>query len=114
MRNFYIPMRGANWRDATRRTNLDYLASHVNRTLKHVAFKDITKFQLTILAMMGALRRLGKIFPWMINDKVWRFQGGGTRRRSSPNSFSFSQRTGALRAPRFASGAKRLPHLESS
>src|SRR5207249_8863232 len=29
MRNFYIPMRGANWRDATRRTNLDYLNSHV-------------------------------------------------------------------------------------
>ena len=24
MRNFYIPMRGANWREATRRTNLDY------------------------------------------------------------------------------------------
>ena len=37
--------------------------------------KDITKFQLTILAMMAALRRLGRIFPWMVNDKVWRFQG---------------------------------------
>lgn len=37
--------------------------------------KDITKFQLTILAMMGALRKLGRVFPWMINDKVWRFQG---------------------------------------
>lgn len=37
--------------------------------------KDITKFQLTILAMMGALRRLSRSFPWMINDKVWRLQG---------------------------------------
>ncbi len=37
MRNFYIPMRGANWRDATRRTNLDYLTSHVYPTLEHVA-----------------------------------------------------------------------------
>jgi hypothetical protein len=37
--------------------------------------KDLSKFQLTILSMMAALRRLGKVFPWMINDKVWRFQG---------------------------------------
>jgi hypothetical protein len=37
--------------------------------------KDITKFQLTVLAMMGAMRRLGRVFPWMVNDKVWRFQG---------------------------------------
>ena len=32
MRNFYIPMRGANWRDATRRTNLGCLTSHVSNT----------------------------------------------------------------------------------
>jgi hypothetical protein len=37
--------------------------------------KDITKFQLTILAMMSALRNLSRRFPWMINDKVWRLQG---------------------------------------
>ena len=37
--------------------------------------RDITKFQLTILAMMGALRKLSRAFPWMINDKVWRLQG---------------------------------------
>jgi hypothetical protein len=46
MRNFYIPMRGANWRDATRRTNLDYLTSHAYPTLEHVTLKDITKFQV--------------------------------------------------------------------
>lgn len=37
--------------------------------------KDITKFQLTILAMMRALRNLSRRFPWMVNDKVWRLQG---------------------------------------
>jgi integrase len=46
MRNFYVPMRGANWRDATRRTNLDYLTSHVYPTLEHVPLKDFTKFQV--------------------------------------------------------------------
>ena len=37
--------------------------------------KDITKFQLTILTMMAALRRLSRSLPWMVNDKVWRLQG---------------------------------------
>jgi hypothetical protein len=37
--------------------------------------KDITKFQLTILAMMRSLRSLSRRFSWMINDKVWRLQG---------------------------------------
>jgi hypothetical protein len=37
--------------------------------------KDITKFQLTILAMMRSLRNLSRRFPWMVNDKVWRLQG---------------------------------------
>ncbi|MEO6013940.1 MAG: hypothetical protein ABIQ30_10200 [Devosia sp.] len=37
--------------------------------------KDMSKFQLTVLAMMAALRKLGTYMPWMINDKVWRFQG---------------------------------------
>jgi hypothetical protein len=36
---------------------------------------DKSKFQLTILAMMGALRSLSRSFPWMVNDKVWRLQG---------------------------------------
>lgn len=37
--------------------------------------KDLSKFQLTVLAMMRAMRRLSVIVPKMINDKVWRFQG---------------------------------------
>jgi hypothetical protein len=41
MRNFYIPMRGADWRAATRRTNLDYLYRHVYPTLDHVALNRL-------------------------------------------------------------------------
>jgi len=37
--------------------------------------KDLAKFQLTILAMMRALRNLSRYMSWMVNDKVWRFQG---------------------------------------
>jgi len=50
-------------------------ARAVNAEMEASEKKDLTKFQLTILNMMGSLRRLGGIFPWMINDKVWRFQG---------------------------------------
>ncbi len=46
MRNFYIPMRGANWRDATRKTNGDYLQRYIYPALEYVALKDITKFQV--------------------------------------------------------------------
>jgi hypothetical protein len=42
-------MCGVNWRAATRRTNLDYLNSHVYPTLDHVALKDVTKFQVQML-----------------------------------------------------------------
>ncbi|HVX74302.1 MAG: hypothetical protein ACTHKD_08340 [Devosia sp.] len=37
--------------------------------------KDLTKFQLMILAMMRAMRNLKKIAPWLISDKFWRLQG---------------------------------------
>jgi integrase len=49
MKNFYIPMRGANWRDATRRTNNDYLGTHIYPLLEYVALKDISKFQVQML-----------------------------------------------------------------
>jgi integrase len=49
MRNFYIPMRGANWREATRRTNDGYLKKQIYPRLEHVALKDISKFQLQML-----------------------------------------------------------------
>ena len=37
--------------------------------------KDLTKFQLTVLNMMAAMRKLSVLVPKMINDRVWRFQG---------------------------------------
>jgi hypothetical protein len=37
--------------------------------------KDVTGFQLVILAMMKAMRRLKTIAPWLISDKFWRLQG---------------------------------------
>lgn len=49
MRNFYIPMRGANWRDATRRSNGIYLKNQIYPRLEHVALKDISKFQVQML-----------------------------------------------------------------
>jgi hypothetical protein len=57
--------------------NVDFVsyAKAVDAEMENSENKDITKFQLTILAMMGALRRLSRNFPWMINDKVWRLQG---------------------------------------
>jgi len=52
----------------------DY-AKAVDAEMSTSESKDITKFQLTVLAMMGALRKLGRYMPWMINEKVWRVQG---------------------------------------
>jgi integrase len=49
MRNFYIPMRGANWRPATRRSNDSYLKKQIYPRLEYVALKDITKFQVQML-----------------------------------------------------------------
>ncbi len=49
MRNFYIPMRGANWREVTRRSNDGYLKKQIYPRLEHVALKDITKFEVQML-----------------------------------------------------------------
>ena len=37
--------------------------------------KDLTKFQLMILAMMRAMRNLKKVAPWLVSQKFWRLQG---------------------------------------
>jgi hypothetical protein len=44
--NVYIPMRGAIWREATHRTNDDYLTRHIYPVFGHVRLKEITKFQV--------------------------------------------------------------------
>ena len=70
MRNFYIPMRGANWRDTTRRTNLDYLTTHVYPTLEHVALKDITKFQVQMLLNRLAAEEYSYTVVYHVRDLV--------------------------------------------
>jgi hypothetical protein len=37
--------------------------------------KDLTNFQLIILAMMRAMRSLKNVAPWLISQKFWRLQG---------------------------------------
>jgi len=70
MRNFYIPMRGANWRAATRRTNLDYLNSHVYPTLDHVALKDVTKFQVQMLLNRLAAEEYSYTVVYHLRDLI--------------------------------------------
>jgi len=70
MRHFYVPMRGANWRDATRRTNLDYLSSHVYPTLEHVALKDITKFQVQMLLNRLAAEEYSYTVVYHVRDLI--------------------------------------------
>jgi len=70
MRNFYIPMRGANWRDATRRANLDYLNSHVYPTLEHVALRDISKFQVQMLLNRLAAEEYSYTVVYHVRDLI--------------------------------------------
>ena len=49
MRQVYVPMRGANWRKATRRSNEDYLDSYVYPALENTRLQDVTKFQVQML-----------------------------------------------------------------
>jgi integrase len=70
MRNFYVPMRGANWRDATRRTNLDYLTSHVYPTLEHVPLRDITKFQVQMLLNRLAAEQYSYTVVYHVRDLI--------------------------------------------
>jgi hypothetical protein len=73
MRNFYIPTRGANFQDAPRRaaprrTNLDYLNSHVYPTLEHVALRDISKFQVQMLLNRLAAKKYSYTVVYHVRD----------------------------------------------
>ena len=70
MRNFYIPMRGANWRAPTHRTNLDYLTSHVYPALEHVRLKDITKFQVQMLLNRLAAEEYSYTVVYHVRDLI--------------------------------------------
>ena len=63
-------MRGATWRDATRRTNLDYLTSHVYPTLEHVPLKDITKFQVQMLLNRLAAEEYSYTVVYHVRDLI--------------------------------------------
>ncbi len=47
----------------------------VNAQMAASERKDVTRFQLTILAMMRAMRRLKVLAPWFVSPKFWRLQG---------------------------------------
>ena len=57
--------------------------------------------------------RAARRCSWNLRANVCDVHAGGRRRRSRPSSRSFSQRTGALRATAFESGANRLPQRDS-
>jgi integrase len=70
MLNFYIPMRGANWREATRRTNNDYLRTHIYPLLEHVALKDISKFQVQMLLNRLAAEQYSYTVVYHVRDLI--------------------------------------------
>ncbi len=70
MRNFYIPMRGANWRDATRKTNGDYLQRYIYPALEYVALKDITKFQVQMFLNRLAVEGYSYTVVYHVRDLI--------------------------------------------
>ncbi len=50
-------------------------AKAVDQAMEENESKDLSKFQLMILAMMRAMRQLSKIAPWLVSQKFWRLQG---------------------------------------
>ena len=56
-------------------TDFPSYARAVDEVIGTSEAKDLSKFQLVILAMMRAMRRLKSIAPWLITDKFWRLQG---------------------------------------
>ena len=47
----------------------------VDKVMGDIEQKDITKFQLTILALFATHRKLHAIFPWLYGARFWRFSG---------------------------------------
>ena len=56
-------------------TDFAAYARAVDAEMERGESKDLSKFQLMILAMMRAMRSLKKVAPWLISDKFWRLQG---------------------------------------
>ena len=47
----------------------------VDKVMGDIEQKDITKFQLAILALFATHRKLHAIFPWLYGARFWRFSG---------------------------------------
>lgn len=47
----------------------------VDRTVAKIEERDVSKLQMTILAMFGMHRRLHRIAPWIHGPRFWRFSG---------------------------------------
>ncbi|RZA23643.1 MAG: hypothetical protein EOP02_14620, partial [Proteobacteria bacterium] len=48
----------------------------VDDTVAGIEQKDITSFQVVIMAMFKAMRALNRVFPGLPNKRFWRFNGG--------------------------------------
>lgn len=48
----------------------------VDDTVAGIEQKDITSFQVMIMAMFRAMRALNRVFPGLPNKRFWRFNGG--------------------------------------
>ncbi|HZY48700.1 MAG TPA: hypothetical protein VFE64_02875 [Devosia sp.] len=55
-------------------TDFEAYVRAVDAEIEASEAKDVTKFQLMILAMMRAMRSLKKVAPWLISEKFWRLQ----------------------------------------
>lgn len=47
----------------------------VDRVVGEIETKDITKFQMSILALFSMHRRIAKVFPFLYGPRFWRFGG---------------------------------------
>jgi hypothetical protein len=53
---------------------VDYARS-VDKVMGDIEQKDVTKFQLAILALFTMHRKLHAVFPWLYGPRFWRFSG---------------------------------------
>ncbi|GHA14526.1 hypothetical protein GCM10007989_06530 [Devosia pacifica] len=52
-----------------------YYVKEVDRVVGKIEERDVSAFQMRILAMFGMHRRLNKRFPWLHGERFWRFSG---------------------------------------
>ncbi len=70
MRTVYVPMRGANWRKATARSNQQYLDYHIYPALQHERLQDITKFKIQMLLNKLAAQGYSYTVVYHVRDLI--------------------------------------------